>query len=95
MHVGKLIPLPDEFDLVLDGGLCPGLGPTTIDITGTFLSGAPMATERTPKPGFRMVGLIVEAPGGNVFFRMVGPAKTVAAAKPAFDGMIKSLKKGS
>jgi hypothetical protein len=39
------------------------------------------------------VGAIVEAPEGNVFFKLTGPAKTVQAARPAFDKMLQSVRK--
>jgi hypothetical protein len=70
-----------------------GLPVITIEHSGTYLAGAPMSSSKTPKPGFRMIGAIVEAPGGSVFFKLTGPAKTVAAAQPAFDKMLASIKK--
>lgn len=70
-----------------------GLPVTTITYGGTFLAGGPMQPNRTPKPGYQMVGVIVEAPEGNVFFKLTGPAKTVKAAQPGFDKMIASLKR--
>jgi hypothetical protein len=70
-----------------------GLKMTTVEHSGTFMAGGPMTQERTPKPGYRLIGAIVEAPGGNVFFKLTGPEKTVAAAKPAFDKMLQSVKK--
>ncbi|MEZ5398015.1 MAG: hypothetical protein R2729_00015 [Bryobacteraceae bacterium] len=70
-----------------------GLKATTIEHAGTYMSGAPMAPVKTPKPGYRLIGTIVEAPGGNVFFKLTGPARTVAAAQPAFDKMLAGVKK--
>jgi hypothetical protein len=70
-----------------------GFPVTTIEHAGTYLAGAPMAPVKTPKTGFRMVGSIVEAPEGNVFFKLTGPAKTVAAAQAAFQKLLASLKK--
>ncbi len=69
-----------------------GLPVTRIDLSGTYLSSAgPMVREKTPKPGYRMLGAIVEGPQGNVFFKFTGPAKTVAANQAAFEQMLKSL----
>jgi len=70
-----------------------GLKVTTVEHSGTYLSGAPMAPVKTPKPGYRLTGSIVEAPDGNVFFKLTGPAKTVEAAQAAFEKMIGSVKK--
>jgi hypothetical protein len=64
-----------------------GMGVTVIDVAGTF--GATTGN----KPGFRMLGAIVEAPAGAVFFKFTGPAKTVAAQEAAFQGMIKAIVK--
>ena len=66
---------------------------TTIEHGGTFLAGGPMQTNKTAKAGYQMVGVIVEAPEGNVFFKLTGPAKTVKAARLSFDKMIGFLKK--
>ena len=70
-----------------------GLKMTTVEHTGTFMAGGPMTQERTPKPGYRLIGAIVEAPEGNVFFKLTGAEKTVIAAKPAFEKMLQSVKK--
>jgi hypothetical protein len=70
-----------------------GLKITTVEHSGTFMAGGPMTQERTSKPGYRLFGAIVEAPEGNVFFKLTGPEKTVAAAKPAFEKMLQSVKK--
>jgi hypothetical protein len=40
-----------------------------------------------------LVGAIVQAPGGSVFFKLTGPAATVDAAYPDFDRMILSLRR--
>lgn len=69
-----------------------GMKVTTIEHSGTYMAGAMMGP-KSPKSGYHLYGAIVEAPGGNVFFKLTGPAKTVAAAKPAFDKMLASLKK--
>lgn len=71
-----------------------GAIPVTIVTTeGTYSSGMPGGPS-TPKPGWALRGGIAEGPQGPVFFKMVGPKKTVHAAAAAFDGLLKSLKKG-
>ena len=44
------------------------------------------------KTGYRLLGAIVEGPSGEVFFKLTGPAKTVAAAQGEFQTLLKSLK---
>lgn len=71
-----------------------GLSVTTVDVTGTFSGGGmAMGQPSAPKPGYRMLGAIVEDPSGVVFFKLTGPAKTIAAAQNDFKTMLKSVKK--
>jgi len=71
-----------------------GLKVTTIDHSGTYkAAGGPMMQVSAKKPGFRLLGAIVEGPQGNVFFKFTGPAKTVAAQAGAFEKLLHSLRK--
>jgi len=71
-----------------------GLTVTTVDVSGTFKGGGPMMAQSSgPKTGYRLLGAIVEGPEGDVFFKLTGPAKTVAAAQGEFQAMLKSFKK--
>jgi hypothetical protein len=71
-----------------------GAVPVTIVTTeGTYSSGMPGGAT-TPKPGWALRGGIAEGPQGPVFFKMVGPKKTVLGATPDFDALLKTLKKG-
>ena len=71
-----------------------GLSVTTVDLSGTYLASAgPMSPVKEMKPGYRLLGAIVEAPEGNVFFKFTGPAKTVAETADAFRAMLKSLRR--
>jgi hypothetical protein len=66
---------------------------TIVTAEGTYASGMPGGA-LTPKPGWALRGGIAEGPQGPVFFKMVGPKKTVLSAAPAFDAFLKTLKKG-
>jgi hypothetical protein len=71
-----------------------GLAVTTIDVSGNYSGMAgPSSSGGAPKPGYRMLGAIVENPSGNVFFKFTGPAKTIAANQSKFDQMIDSVSK--
>jgi hypothetical protein len=71
-----------------------GMTVTTVDLSGTYgASAGPMAPTKVEKPGFRLLGAIVEAPQGAVFFKFTGPAATVAAHQAAFQTMIKAITK--
>jgi hypothetical protein len=73
-----------------------GLAVTTIDSSGGYTGmGGPMATSTTVKNGYRLIGAVVEGPGGNVFIKFAGPAKTVAANQTKFDQLVNSFEKGN
>ena len=44
-----------------------------------------------PVPGYRLIGAIVEGPGGSVFFKLTGPAKTIAAQQKNFEQLLASI----
>lgn len=72
-----------------------GMQMTTIDVSGTYTgSGGPMGGGApSKKPGYRLLGAIVQAPEGAVFFKFTGPEKTVTAAQTEFDTMLASVRK--
>jgi len=68
-----------------------GLTVTTIDTAGAYSGmGGPLASSHSV-PGYRLLGAIVEGPGGNVFVKFTGPAKTIAANRPKFDQLLASF----
>ncbi len=74
-----------------------GLSLTTLDISG---SNAGMHIGPRPEggsddaaaPAQRMLGAVVEAPGGLVFFKLVGPAAAVEGALPGYRSFLASLR---
>lgn len=62
---------------------------TYVEAEGTYMSGMPGA-QKTPQPGSKLLGAILESPDGNVFVRMTGPIATVKAADADFRKMIES-----
>ena len=64
---------------------------TIIDSSGTYTGmGGPMAAGK-PVSDYRLLGAIVEGPGGSVFFKLTGPAKTVAAQQKNFEQLLTSI----
>jgi hypothetical protein len=55
--------------------------------------GNPMEGKTTPKTSYRLVGVVVEAPEGNVFFKLTGPEYTARIMIEAFMAMIEKIKK--
>jgi hypothetical protein len=75
-------------------GTVAGHKTTYLDLSGTYAwSPSPMSQEKVMKPDYRMLGAIVEAPNGSVFFKFTGPAKVVAAQEAAFKAMIQGITK--
>jgi len=71
-----------------------GLKVTRAEVAGTYLApGGPMMQSTGKRPGYRLLGAIVEAPEGNVFFKLTGEAATVAAARADLDSLVASLRK--
>ena len=65
-----------------------GLRVTAVDLSGTYLGGAPGSA---PRPRFRLLAAVIEGEGGPWFFKAVGPSATIGAAKPRFDALVNSL----
>ena len=61
-----------------------GLAVTTIDVSGAYLAAGPMAPSNVRKPGFRMLGAIVEGPQGAVFFKFTGPQRQSPRGRALF-----------
>ena len=71
-----------------------GVKVTRAEVQGTYLApGGPMMQSTGKRPGYRLLGAIVEAPEGNVFFKLTGPAATVAAAEAPFEALVTSVRR--
>jgi len=70
-----------------------GVPITVVDASGTYtgMGGPMMAGGAKPVPGYRLLGAIAEGPGGNVFFKLTGPAKTMAAQEKQFEQLLGSI----
>ena len=65
---------------------------TRVEIAGRYVAAVtPGAAERNNKAEYRLLGAIVETPTAGYFFKMVGPDKTMVAARDAFDALIVSI----
>lgn len=68
---------------------------TYVDVQGTYkFKKAPFVPDAQAelRPDHRMLAVIFESKNGPYFFRLVGPAKTVAQHKKGFDAWLKALK---
>ncbi len=82
-------PAPIRKDETIDG-----MEVAKAEISGTYLAPAgPMMESQGTKEGFKLLGAIVEAPDGKLFFKLTGPAKTVQRAAAELDALLGSLRK--
>jgi len=67
---------------------------TTIDSSGDYSGmGGPMTASKAVHNNYRLLGAIIEGPGGNVFLKFTGPAKTIAASQSDFEKLVNSFEK--
>jgi hypothetical protein len=65
-----------------------------VEVTGTFAAGMPGGPAGPERPNYMLLGAIAQGPDANWFFRATGPRATIEAQRAAFDGLIRSLKRG-
>ena len=66
---------------------------TEVLFSGTYSQVNPQpGLPPTLKPGYALLGAVVENPGGTIYWRATGPAAQVLAFQPAFDQVLDSLK---
>jgi hypothetical protein len=63
-----------------------------VDVSGTYMAASgPMLSAVQNKPNFRMLGAVAEPRTGPWFFKLTGPAKTVAHWQPSFQTFLDSV----
>lgn len=85
------MPPPSEVIPQVTKDTVNGLEITRVSCEGMYLGGMPMQVV-APKSNFALRVAIVHGPEGNVFFKLVGPRKTVEMALASFDALIQSIK---
>jgi hypothetical protein len=71
-----------------------GLKVSMVKVQGTYAGMAgPMMGGGEKKTNYALLGAIVEAPQGMVFFKLTGPKATVGSIEPVFNDLIGSLQK--
>jgi hypothetical protein len=73
-----------------------GMRATFVEVSGTFsgnmMPNAQGVVTPTSKPGWRLIGAIIEAPSGLWFFKLTGPDLTVRSAARQFEDMVRSAR---
>lgn len=66
-----------------------------VETSGTYTPMMASPEDVQERPGYALVGAIVEGPDANWFFKLTGPEGTVREQRPAFLQMIQSIKRGT
>lgn len=83
---GKITPAK------IDQRTARGLKFTLIDTSGAYSGmGGPISAGSKAVPNYRLLGAIVEGPGGNIFIKFTGPMRTIAANQPKFQQLLDSF----
>lgn len=71
-----------------------GLAVHIVEIQGDYRDGVPgvPGPQAGPKKGWAMLAAIVETDESPTFFKLTGPEKTIAQARPEFEAMIAGLR---
>lgn len=78
-------PQPETFD-------ANGFRVTWIDVSGTLKPSMMGTGPSTPQPNSRLLGAVVEGPGGPWFFKATGPQATLTAERDNFLQMLRSVR---
>lgn len=69
-----------------------GYRATVVDVEGTILPSTMGMGPSTPQPDSRLLGAVVEGPGGPWFFKATGPEATLGPQREAFLTMLRSVR---
>ena len=69
-----------------------GFRVTWVDVAGTLLPSTMGTGPTTPQPSSRLLGAVVEGPGGPWFFKATGPKDAMAAEREKFLEMLRSVR---
>lgn len=78
-------PQPETFE-------ANGYRVTFIDVRGTLKPSMMGSGPTTPQPNSRLLGAVVEGPGGPWFFKATGPDTTLTPERDAFLAMLRSVR---
>lgn len=90
----ELVEGADPHTFVQKGEIAAdGMKVHLIKVDGSYNAGGMMSGASVKKDNYTMVGAVLEAPEGNIFFKLTGPSKTANAMGEAMVGMIEATKK--
>jgi hypothetical protein len=90
--IGQMEPAPGTAPQPESFATAKGFKVTWIDVAGTIKPSTMGTGPTTEKPGSRLLGAVVEGPGGPWFFKATGPDTTVENSRDAFLEMLKGVR---
>lgn len=69
-----------------------GMKAHVVEVTGAYNAGGMAMGKDVDKAGYLLVGVVLEGPEGNLFFKLTGPEKTAAAMAGHMAVMFESIK---
>jgi hypothetical protein len=69
-----------------------GLGVEILEVRGTYAGSGMPGAPTAPRPGWSLLGAVVETPGTSYFFKLVGPSDQVQSAHASFDALVASIR---
>ena len=73
-----------------------GMKAHLVEVAGTYNAsmGGPMSGQTVPKENYYMMAIVLEAPEGNLFFKLTGPVRTAKEMASAFRAAVENVRKG-
>lgn len=69
-----------------------GLRVSSVRVDGTLKASGMGMGPTVDQPGFRLLGAVLEGPGGPWFIKVTGPVETLEAEQEAFEQMIRGVR---
>jgi hypothetical protein len=70
-----------------------GMAGHVVALDGTYQAGGMGGGDASPRPGHRLVGVVLEGPQGSVFFKLTGPEQTARVMEEGLMAMVKAARK--
>ena len=95
--IGQISPAEDGSEPARESMEVDGMPVHIVRTAGSYSAsmGGPMSGNSVEKPDYKLVGVVVEAPEGNVFFKLTGPEASADAMDDLFMAAIRNISRTS
>lgn len=70
-----------------------GMTAHVVELDGTYQAGGMGGGDAGPRPGHRLVGVVLEGPQGSLFFKLTGPEQTARVMEEGLLAMVRGARK--